>query len=114
MTPGAPAATGWRVLLVAAAAGICWFAFTPNPPPAGANVWDKAQHLFAFAVLATLARLAYPRARLAAQLGGLLAFGVFIELLQSQIPQRSAEIADVVADFCGALFVLPLRRWLTS
>jgi VanZ family protein len=113
--PGhAPATTGWRVLLLAAAAGICWFAFTPNPPPASVALWDKSQHLFAFAVLAALARLAYPRAGLAPQLGALLAFGVFIELVQSQIPERSAEIADLAADLGGALLVLPLRRWLTS
>ena len=110
----APAATGWRVLLFAAAAGICWFAFTPDPPPVGAGVWDKFQHLFAFGVLAVLAHRAYPRASFAAHIGGLLAFGIFIELVQSQIPERSAEVADVAADLCGVLLVLPLRRWLTS
>lgn len=114
MTMRSPALAGWRALLLAAAAGICWLAFTPNPPPAGAGVWDKFQHLFAFGVLALLAHRAWPRAGITAHIGGLLAFGIFIELVQSQVPQRSAEAADVVADLCGVLLVLPLRRWLTS
>ena len=108
------ALAGWRILLLAAAAGICWLAFTPNPPPIGESVWDKFQHLFAFGVLALPAHRAYPRARVARHVGALLAFGIFIELVQSQIPQRSAEVADVLADLCGVLLVLPLRRWLTS
>jgi VanZ family protein len=112
-----PALAGWRVILFAAAAGICWLAFTPNPPPIGDGVWDKFQHLFAFGVLSLLAHRAYPRASVAAHIGGLLAFGIFIELVQSQIPQRSAEVADVLADLCGVLLVLivlRLRKWLTS
>jgi VanZ family protein len=42
---------------------------------------------------------------------GLLAFGVFIELVQSQIPGRDAEAMDVVADSIGILGGL-LLAWL--
>jgi VanZ family protein len=47
---------------------------------------------------------------------GLLAYGVLIELLQSRIPGRSAEAADVLADAIGialGLSAYALVAWWT-
>jgi len=101
--PRAPATTGWRALLALLALAVCWLAFTPNPPPQIDTGWDKLNHVLAFASMAFCASRGFhhaPRRHLGVPLG-LLAFGVFIELVQSQIPGRSAEARDVLADAVG-------------
>ena len=76
---------------------------------------DKLQHIVAFICLGACAALSLPAGRshlLAAGLG-MLAFGVFIELVQMHIPQRSADWQDVVADALGvtlAVVLFPLIR----
>lgn len=66
-------------------------------------VWDKANHVLAFAVLAMLAFVGYPE-RKVPMLLGLVAYGVLIELLQSLTSYRSGDALDVVADGVGLLF----------
>ncbi len=99
----APATVGWRALFFAAVLGVCWLAFSPNPPAAADLGWDKLNHVSAFAVLTFCAGRGFPRrGRFSAGVPlALLALGVFIELVQSQIPNRSAEAADVLADAVG-------------
>ena len=91
------------MLLAVLVGGTCWLAFSPAPPQELDTGWDKANHWLAFSTLAITACLAFPHARrrYAGVALGLLAFGVFIELVQSQIPSRSAEVLDVVADSFG-------------
>jgi VanZ family protein len=111
MADRAPAPVRWRALVALLVLAICWLAFEPRPPPPPPGLgWDKAQHALAFAVLGACALRGWPAARLAVLVAALLGFGVFIELVQTQLPTRSAEIADVVADLCGAAFIVPLRR----
>ena len=91
------------MLLGALALAVCWLAFSPAPPPAADTGWDKANHALAFAVLAVTAELAFwplPRRRWVTALG-LLAFGGFIELVQAQIPERTGEWPDLLADGSG-------------
>src|SRR3546814_1697566 len=76
---------------------------------------DKVQHFGAYAVLALCGVLGWPRGRaLALTVGGLIAAGLCIELLQMLVPGRSAEFADGVADIAGvavgAATALLLRR----
>ena len=106
----------WRVLLLVLMVTVCWLAFTPNPtlPAVGSN--DKLNHLLAFMTLGLVAALSLG-AGLRQQAGvaaGLLAFGIFIELVQAGIPGRSAEWLDVAADGMGTLAgiagVVLLRR----
>jgi len=80
-------------------------ALLPNPPQV-VNASDKVQHMLAFAVLAGLAALAWPRRLLAIALG-LFAFGGLIELLQT-IPSlhRDGQAADWIADVAAATAVL--------
>ena len=112
LTPGARRA--WQLTLLGLALFICWLAFSPAPPPEIDTGWDKSNHLLAFATLAVTAQLAFwphPR-RLPFSVIGLLLYGGFIELVQSQIPQRSGEWADLLADAVGiALGLLLVRLW---
>lgn len=109
----------WRVLAVVTLVSISWLAFTPNPPPAADLGWDKANHFTAFGTLAFLGmQCLRPRASRALWvLAAAFAFGVLIELVQSQIPGRDADAQDVVADMIGAgvgLAVHALAVWAVS
>ena len=108
---------GWRAALGLALMAVAWLAFDPAPPPAADTGWDKANHVLAFAVLAWLGSLAagpYPRHRLVVA-AGLLGFGLLIEAVQSQLPARSAEWADLVADAVGiACGLLAAAPWLRA
>lgn len=100
----------WRALLAVELAAICWLAFDPAPPAAAATFGDKINHAAAFAVLAFSARLAWPRGSAAAVWVALLAYGGFIEVVQTFIPGRSGEWADLAADAAGIAIGLLLHR----
>ena len=57
-------------------------------------------HFSAFATLACTGLTGYPRSRFWL-LVGLVAFAVGIEIIQTYIPVRSAEVADFLADIVG-------------
>ncbi len=110
----------WRALLAVLVGVTCFFAFTPRPPELPLAPSDKLQHIAAFACLAACSLLcarAGWRAAWAAALG-LLAFGGFIEIVQSFIPSRSADWLDLRADAlgiaCGLLAVAMARRGIAS
>jgi VanZ family protein len=65
---------------------------------------DKVEHVLAFFTLTILCTVAYPRRALAVSGLKMLAFGAFIEIVQS-IPAlgRQADVADLVADGCAIL-----------
>ena len=111
----------WQALLVLLLLVISYLAWAPAPPRALDSGWDKLNHLAAFATLAFTAwhSAARPRTRWLWAPLALLGYGVLIELVQSQLPPREADPADVLADACGlalgllltlALHAL-LRRW---
>ncbi len=86
----------------------------PQPPQLPGEPSDKLQHMFAFATLAALGSIAYPRLRLVRLLVGLAAFGALIEIVQL-IPalHRDSELADFFADTVAAgavLLVIHLLR----
>ena len=101
-----------RTLFWLCCAGFTLLALVPAPylPPAVFNVWDKAEHAFAFAAMGGLGLLAYPR-RSVRVLVGLLAFGAAIELAQAATGWRSAEWGDWLADGMG-LALAALAVWL--
>jgi hypothetical protein len=86
-------------------------ALLPHPPQIG-NASDKVQHILAFAVLAGLAALAWPRRLLLIGLG-LFAFGGLIEVLQ-MIPSlhRDGQAGDWIADAAATSIVLALAAIL--
>lgn len=93
----------WRLLLALLLAAASWLAFMPQPP--GMPGGDKLHHLLGFAVLTAVGVLGFePRRRtLLAVAGALLLYGAFIEAVQSQLPWRTAEWADLLADGIGVL-----------
>ena len=95
-----------RLVLVLLLIVISWLALRTGPGPEISSGTDKLDHLAAFAALAVAAVLGGGRPWWA--FFGLLAYGVLIELLQSQIPGRTAEAADVLADALGIALGLGL------
>jgi VanZ family protein len=93
---------------------VCALAFDPNPPPQIDTGWDKLNHLLAFGTLAPCTMLAL-QGRRRRRLGSglfLLAFGAFIEVVQTQIPGRSGEWGDLLADSLGIVLGLLAARFI--
>ncbi|MEO7152920.1 MAG: VanZ family protein [Burkholderiaceae bacterium] len=92
----------WRVALLLLMGVIAWLALTPKPPPGADLGWDKLNHACAFATLAAAGWFSV-RARNARAwlLCGLLIYGGLIEIAQTQVPGRSGEWADLLADAVG-------------
>ncbi len=95
-----------------------YFATTSATPSVMDGQWDKGQHMFAFATLALLAALAYPKMPLLRLTERLALYGAMIELIQS-IPalHRSCDIVDWVADMIAIVAVLATVgafRWWRS
>jgi VanZ family protein len=104
----------WRGVLLALLLVVSWLAFAPVPFRDGELPLDKLRHLAAFGVLAWVAAQGWGRAPVAGWriAAALLAYGVFIELVQSQVPGRHASAADVLADAAGiALGLLAARAF---
>lgn len=98
-----------RIAFWACAVAVLVLSLAPVTTPMPSTGWDKTNHLLAFSTLALLGRGAYP-GRMVAVLGGLLAYGGLIEVLQSFTPDRSAEWADLLADGVGLLVGEMLAR----
>lgn len=106
----------WRALLLVLGLIAGWFAFMPAPQMA-IEGGDKVNHLLAFGSMAVAGRMGWGpnRAVLIGVALGLLAYGGFIELVQSQIPDRDAAWDDVLADalgIAGGLLLAALLRRL--
>ena len=97
----------FRLALFVAIAFAVTMALLPKPPQIVPIANDKAQHMLAFATLALLAALAYPKAQLF-RIGERLSFlGAMVEVLQS-IPalHRDCDILDWIADTAAICVVL--------
>jgi VanZ family protein len=102
--------TVFRAGFYACAAGIAVLAFYPldGQPVTGS---DKLNHLIAFAVLAGLADGAYPnRRRDPMRWAPLVAYGLFIEVVQAFLPYRHFSLADLAADALGVLLYAGAAR----
>lgn len=100
--------------MLALVAVVSWFAFAPVQFRDGGLPLDKLRHLAAFGALAWVAVQGWGLARATGWgIGGaLLAFGVFIELVQARVPGRHASLADIAADVAGiALGLLAARAF---
>ena len=123
LAAGIAASRAWRLLTVLLIVAVSYLALTPTPPPSIDFGWDKLNHALAFTALACSAYLGNPassRARLL-WLCALLAFAGLIEVLQSFLPDRSAQWSDMLGDtvgiVCGAVlgtFALRSAPWLSA
>lgn len=73
-------------------------------PPIAFDLWDKAQHALAFALLAALGLAGY-RTHPTRVVLGLLLFGAAIELTQGWTGLREADLLDWLADTMGVAAV---------
>ena len=91
-------ASFWSALVV-----VTYLALTPVPPQAVFHVSDIFLHAGAFTVLTFLLTQAHFAGTTSPwwPCGLMLAFGIGIELTQSLVPARTAEIKDVVVDVAG-------------
>jgi VanZ family protein len=98
----------FRIALFGAVAFAVTMALLPKPPNLPIDQFgDKFSHMLAFATMALLAALAYPRMRLV-RIGERLSFlGALVEVIQS-IPSlhRDCDIHDWVADTIAITVVL--------
>ncbi len=97
-----------QILFAFTALFVGYLALTPTPPRVADLGWDKLNHLSAFCTLMLLAGLGWPRRQRRAAVG-LLGYGGLIEVLQTQVPGRSAEWVDLLADALGLLLAVALR-----
>jgi VanZ family protein len=104
----------WRAVLLVLMCVAAWFAFIPAAPKVQPDGVDKIEHLLAFAALGVAAAFtANPGLqRTFRAAAGLLLYGGFIELVQTQLPTRSADWADMLADGVGVAAGLALAALL--
>lgn len=99
----------WRVALGLSLLAILWLATTSSPYPMPSSPNDKVNHVIAFVELTLLARLGWPGLPAIRYTIPLLAFGLALELVQSQLDHRDFSWADLAADAAG--IVLGLLPW---
>jgi len=104
----------WRLLLLSLLAVVSWFAFMPETSNDGVQHLDKVRHLLAFSTLALVASLGWTpgRSNTLYVASGLMAYGLLIELVQTQLLTRSGSAADWLADGVGIAIGLLLFRAL--
>lgn len=89
-----------KILFIAFILIIEYLATTQTSIPAIENSWDKANHLFAFAMLFITMSFGF-KFSFGQKFIILLLYGLQIELIQSFIPNRNFSILDIFADICG-------------
>ena len=82
---------------------VLYFALTPTSGPVIISS-DKAAHFLVFTTLMLWFGGVFRLGRVPFVAVGLLAFGILIELLQSRLAYRSAEVVDVLFD-CGGILL---------
>lgn len=102
----------WLALLF-----VSYNAFAPPDLMAAPALSDIVLHVSAFVVLTGLALAAYPRWPQWVSPLGLLLYGAAIEIVQAQLPSRSAEWKDFAVDLLGiaagiACYRLFGQRWV--
>ena len=96
--------------------GVTVFSLLPVSylPSQAIDIWDKAQHAGAYALLACTGLMGFREHRLAV-LCGLLLHGLLIEMVQHLLDWRQGDMLDWVADGSGVLTgYLVLRNMVTS
>jgi VanZ family protein len=98
-----------------AVAILLYLTLAPSKALPTVNLWDKAEHAIAWAVLAGVGLILFPRHAVAIAVFA-LAFGVLVEVLQGALPfGRDMDWKDWVADAVGvaaAMLVFGLVRRL--
>jgi len=89
------------------------FALSPKGVPLPFSVTDVALHLFAFVYLSAALGVAYFDANGARWIAfWMLAYGAAIEIIQSFLPSRSAEMKDLLVDVAGIAIGVIVWRYV--
>ena len=92
----------FRVVLTVTLIAITHLAITSQQYPVLKDISDKANHIFAFYVLALLVDFSFPKDRLGfSKVFALLSYGVLIEVVQNFLPNRTSSLLDLLADGVG-------------
>ena len=106
----------FRVLLTVTLIALTHLAITPQQYPVLKDISDKANHIFAFYVLALLVDFSFPEDKLGfSKVFALLSYGLLIEVIQHFLPHRTSSLLDVLADGVGIAsygFSLPVLRYV--
>lgn len=104
----------FRFLLAVTLVFISWQATIKDGIAVPVANSDKGLHFLAFYTLALLLDFSFPRIRFGLfKILILISYGILIEFIQSFIPYRSAELADLFTDIvgiCAYAGTLPLLR----
>lgn len=97
----------FRFLTIAALLTVTYMSLRPNLSTGGVPHADKLLHFGAYAVLAGMARLGWPRQWGGWIFLGLAVFGIAIELAQHTMDLgRTGSLADTIANLAGAAAAL--------
>ena len=81
---------------------VTWLSLTPRDALPEIHLWDKPQHLMAYAVLAICGAVGFLGRRPRLIVGvGLIVLGCGLEVAQAAVPGRNPSIGDAVANFAG-------------
>ena len=109
---------GFRLLLGLTLVIVTWVSLTPKGAPLPAvPLADKWAHLLTYTLLAFLVDASWPETGFDwRKWAALIGYGLAIELIQGQIPNRMFSLGDLLANAAGiavfALLVLPRHRKL--
>lgn len=93
----------------------CYYAFDGRPSKdLGFDVSDIATHGLAFVVLTSLLLGAYLHTQVRHAIAWMLLYAVCIELVQTQLPDRQAEVKDLIVDAIGIAIGVLAYRWLSA
>lgn len=105
-----------RLLFIAAMSFIMYEATIPKPFDPQVSNGDKLLHALAFFSLSMLADFSFPGSGFGfMKVLLVIGFGFLIEYVQSFLPWRSSDFADILADGAGLfvyILVIPLLRQL--
>ncbi len=111
---GRQTAPFFRVLFALALIIVTWLGVSPDPlPSVNWSAYDKLAHFATYALLGMLIDASWPEQPFGVHKWlALIAYGTFIELVQSQVPNRMFSLADVVANTAGiALYAFVFARF---
>ena len=99
--------TALRWLFAAGTIAVIVLSLLPGQEMPSVGVSDKIEHVVAYALLGLAGGLAFPTRRATILLLALLPIlGIALEIAQLAVPDRSAEVADALADWIGAAITL--------
>jgi len=81
---------------------VTWLSLTPRDALPEIHMWDKPQHLMAYAVLAICGAIGFLGRRPRLIIGvGLIVLGCSLEVAQAAVPGRNPSVGDAVANIAG-------------